>query len=558
MLMNDVLPSRASGNGVRGNKTRIMSLWLPRLSTDRLVRTGKAQPDKAFAVFSRTANALRLSAVSEAAAALGVRRGQSLADARGAVPGLDVHEADPSADGAFLDAIADWGDRYTPLISLDVPDGLFLDISGCTHLFAKPGGIGSDGAGTEYGCGEARLVADLLLHLTRRGISARAAVAATPGAAWAVARFGQSRQTLIAAGGEQQALSALSVAALRLDDDQADLLEKLGLKRIGQLTGQPRAPLAARFGLSLIRRLDQALGFEDEPLSPRRPAPELSAERRFAEPLIDRTAVFSTVRSLADGLAGSLERLGVGVRHLELALFRVDGVVQRTAVSTSRPSRRAGDLAALFRERLDNIGEGVEPGPGFDTGTGLDMIRLSVMETERLEAVQVDLSGEADLAAGLDQLVDRIGARLGTGQVTRLAPVDSHIPERSFQRTPVVQTSVSAAMWIPAAAFDPGLPERPLTLFERPEPVEVMAEVPEGPPSKFRWRRVLYQIVRADGPERIAPEWWLDENSGSHSMLTRDYYRVEDHHGRRYWLYRDGLYEREASRPDWFLHGLFA
>ena len=507
---------------------------------------------------------MRLTAVSEAAAALGIRRGQSLADARGGVPGLDVHEADPAADQAFLDAIADWSDRYTPLISMDAPDGLFLDISGCTHLFAKPVNKDVGGNGQDNDDGEARLVADLLRHLTRRGISACAAVAATPGAAWAVARFGQDGQSLIAAGAEQQALSALPVAALRLDGEQVALLERLGLKQIGQLAGQPRAPLAARFGLSLIRRLDQALGFEDEPLSPRRPAPELSAERRFAEPLIDQTAVFSTVRSLADGLAGSLERLGSGARHLELALFRVDGVVQRTSVSTSRPSRQAQDLAALFRERLASMGEGGDTGfgydtdCGFDTGMGLDMIRLSVMEAEQLDAVQVNLSGEADLAAGLDQLVDRIGARLGTGRVTRLAPVDSHIPERAFQQMPVVQAGISAAVWTPAAAFDPGLPERPLTLFERPEPVEVVAEVPEGPPSKFRWRRVLYQIIRADGPERIAPEWWLDETSGSHSMLTRDYYRVEDSQGRRYWLYRDGLYEREASRPGWFLHGLFA
>ncbi len=490
------------------------------------------------------------------AEALGVRPGQSLADARGAVPGLDVHEADRSADRAFLEAIADWSDRYTPLVSLDDPDGLFLDISGCTHLFTGPGG--PDGTGEDGDDGEARLVADMLERLARQGISACAAIAATPGAAWALARFGGGEQMRLATGQERQTLSALPVAALRLEADQAALLERLGLKRIGQLTGQPRAPLAARFGLSLVRRLDQALGFEDEPLSPRRPAPELSAERRFAEPLSDQASVLATVRSLAEGLAGSLERLGAGARRLDLALFRADGGVQRAAVATSRPSRRAADLAALFRERLDGLGERIDTSLGFDAGCGLDMIRLAVVETEPLDAVQADLAGETDMTAGFDQLVDRLGARLGTGRVTRLAPVDSHIPERAFRLPPVIQAGISTTSWPQAPAFDPALPERPVTLFERPEPVEVLAEVPEGPPSKFRWRRVLYEIVRADGPERIAPEWWLDEASGAHSTLTRDYYRVEDRQGRRYWLYRDGLYEREAARPGWFLHGLFA
>ena len=543
--MSDVLQNR-----VAQEKTRILSLWLPRLSTDRLIRAGKALPERPFAVFERVRNALRLNAVSAAAEALGVRPGQSLANARGALPGLDVHEADEPANRAFLEAIADWSDRYTPLVSLDDPDGLFLDISGCAHLLAGPGGKGGDG--------EARLVADLLQRLTQQGISVRAAIAATPGAAWALARFGGGDRMRLAAGRERQALSALPVAALRLETDQTALLERLGLKRIGQLTGQPRAPLAARFGLSLVQRLDQALGFEDEPLSPRRPAPELSAERRFAEPLSDQASVLATVRSLADGLAGSLERLGAGARRLELVLFRADGGVQRAAVATSRPSRRAYDMAALFRERLDSLGERIDTSLGFDSGSGLDMIRLAVMETEPLDAAQMDLAGEIDMTSGFDQLVDRVGARLGTGRITRLAPADSHIPERAFQLPPVVQTGVSTTPWPQAAAFDPALPERPLTLFERPEPVEVVAEVPEGPPSKFRWRRVLYEIVRADGPERIAPEWWLDEVSGAHSTLTRDYYRVEDRQGRRYWLYRDGLYEREAVRPGWFLHGLFA
>ncbi len=497
---------------------------------------------------------MKLTAVGEAAERLGLRPGQALADARAAVPGLDLHEADADADRAFLDGIADWCDRYTPLVSLDAPDGLFLDISGCAHLFA-----GRDGNAD----GEARLAADLVTRLARAGLTARVAVAATPGAAWALARFGETAEARLAAGGEGRALAGLPVAALRLSGDETALLDRLGLKRIGQLIGQPRAPLAARFGMALVRRLDQALGFEDEPLSPRRPAPELSAERRFAEPVADRQAVLAVVQSLAEGLAAGLERLGRGARHLELVLFRAGGGVWRTAVATSRPSRQARDLAGLFRERLERFGERLETDLGFDSGSGIDMIRLAVLETEPLDDTQVDLSGRADATAEFAQLIDRAVARLGAGCVTRLAPVDSHVPERAFALPSVVRAGVriggqTEAAGFHRAAFDPTLPERPVNLFDRPEPIEVMAQVPEGPPSRFRWRRVLYDVVRADGPERIAPEWWLDGGSGAHSLLTRDYYRVEDRQGRRYWLYRDGLYERESAEPGWFLHGLFA
>jgi len=554
----------AVGHGRGG--ARILSLWLPRLSTDRLIRTGKAQPERPFAIFARSKNALRLTAVSAAAERLGVRPGQSLADARGAVPDLDVHEADEEADLAFLTAIAEWCDRYTPLVSLDGADGLFLDISGCAHLFAARGPDD----------GEARLRADLLQRLAaagghgrrdggpHNGLSARAAVAATPGAAWAQARFGRTQQALLASGQEGRALAGLPVAALRLSADQAALLERLGLKRVGQLAGQPRAPLAARFGRSLVRRLDQALGFEDEPLSPRRPAPELSAERRFAEPLNDQAGVLAIVHSLTEGLAASLERLGSGARHLELVMFRADGGVRRIAVATSRPSRRARDMAGLFKERLDSFGERLEADLGFDTGSGLDMIRLAVVEAERLDEAQVDLSGQSEAAADFEQLVDRAVARLGPGCVTRLVAADSHIPEKAFELPSVVQAGSYSDVrtghkdGFHRTVFDPALPERPVNLFDRPEPIEVMAQVPEGPPSRFRWRRVLYDVVRADGPERIAPEWWLNEASGAHSMLTRDYYRIEDRQGRRYWLYRDGLYERETAQPGWFLHGLFA
>jgi protein ImuB len=533
-----------------------------------------------LAVAARVKSALRLTAVDRLAEARGLRTSMALADARAQVPDLLVRQADEAADRALLEAVADWCDRFTPLVALDPPHALFLDITGCAHLFG----------------GEAALRAELLARLAASGLEARAAIASAAGAAWVAAHHGGPE--IIAAGGEATALATLPLTALRLEADEVALLGRLGLKRMGQLAHLPRAPLAARFGARLMRRLDQALGRADEPLSPRRPAPEIFAERRFADPIADAGTVDATIRSLAAALGLRLERRGAGARALELALFRADGGVARAQVGTARPVRDAGLVAALFAERLTALGESVEGGFGFD------MVRLAVVESEPCDARQIDLVGEAAGAADLGRLYDLLGARLGLAQVTRLTPVDSHIPERACQavavaareepsargdssRHPVRSAARSDALqtrdpvplpvcraetarhWVPdqrcttSCCTASGMtmmeaappPERPLTLFARPEPVEVIAQVPEGPPLRFRWRRVLYQVARAEGPERIAPEWWRDDAEGS---PTRDYYRVEDVQGRRFWLYRAGLYGRETDRPAWFMHGLFA
>ena len=485
----------------------------------------------------------------------GIRLGTSLADARGAVPDLFVVEEDEAADRALLDALADWADRYTPLVALDLPNGLFLDISGCAHLFAYDGGDG-----------EAALLADCLHRLARQGFSARAAVASTAGAAWALARYGRGGR--IPAGEEAEAVGELPVAALRVDTEVEALLDRLGLKRVGQLIGKPRAPLAARFGIGLVTRLDQTLGRLDEVLSPRRPAPRLSAERRFAEPVVDEASLLGTVASLAATLAPALERHGLGARFLEVAFFRTDGAVSRAAVGTAAPVREAEEVAALFSERLSALGSDWD-----DAGFGFDMVRLAVIRAEPLDAAQIDLSGAENESAGLSRLYDRLGARLGTGRITRFEPLDTHISERAVEAQPVAAAAAALESNRPAplcvtsslsggcsawGPWDEGAetpPLRPLRLFQQPEPVEVLAEVPEGPPLRFRWRRVVHEVLRAEGPERIAPEWWRVEDRG---RLTRDYFRVEDQSGRRYWLFREGLYGRETASPLWYMHGLFA
>ncbi|MHA1190290.1 MAG: Y-family DNA polymerase, partial [Alphaproteobacteria bacterium] len=355
--------------------TRILSLWLPYLSTDRLARLARRislqpvphkqrLPDPGEApviVVEQISNALRVRATNAVAQALGLAPGMPLADARAIAGALAVHQADPGADLVFLNGIADWCDRYTPLVALDAldapdagklsdggnkltpGDGLYLDISGCAHLFG----------------GEQSLRDDLLARLAAQGLEARAAIASTAGAAWALARYGPPdvQAAFVARGAESGVLADLPMAALRLDGAQLALLDRLGLKRIGQLAGKPRAPLAKRFGAGLLRRFDQALGRENEPLSPRRPAPILMAERRFAEPVSGADGVAATIRDLADQLDPVLEGRGMGARLVELSLFRTDNQVVRAAVGTARPVRDAATIVSLFYERLDALGE---------------------------------------------------------------------------------------------------------------------------------------------------------------------------------------------------------
>jgi protein ImuB len=362
---------------------------------------------------------------------------------------------------------------------------------------------------------------------------------------------------VVPAGGEREAVAPLPVEALGLDAEAARSLSYLGLVRIGDIAGKPRAALAARFGSTLVERLDELCGASSPPISPLNPLPIYVAERRFAEPMGDEATARAVLADLARDLTGVLERHGEGGRRFEAAFFRSDGAVRRVAAGTAAPLRDGARLAALFRERLEALADPLDPGFGYD------VIRLSVTAAEPLAATQSGFDAEPD-GAGLDQLVDILSAQLGPRRVTCLAALDSHIPERAAVRVPAqkawhsrearAQTSL-AHDWAEPAAADAPL-ARPPALFPAPEPVETLAEVPDGPPLRFRWRRVLHEVARAEGPERIAPEWWTALD-GNRPGLTRDYFRVEDTEGRRFWLYREGTYGRETSAPRWFLHGLF-
>lgn len=507
---------------------RYLSVWLKRLSTDRFERHSPAPDKTPLVIVEPVKSALRIGALNDAAAARGLKPGMPLADARAMYPSLWVENADPQADRALLEAVADWCERYTPLVGLDAPDGLLLDISGCAHLFG----------------GERALGDDILSRLARQGLRAQIGLADTAGCAWAAARYGEMR--LVPKGAMRDALLPLPLAALRLDTGIIAALAQAGLKRIVDVIDRPRAPLAARFGQDFLRRLDQALGYEDEPIRPRLPLPSYVAERRFPDPIGREDDVLAVIEQLAQELALLLERRGEGARLLQVALFRTDGKVYRLEAGTGEPLRNPGRIKRLFVERLATAGDECDPGFGYD------MVRLSALVCERFDSAQSGLAGE-DHQVELTHLIDRLSARFGSRRLTRLAARDTHIPEFAVAAIPAQMARATLA--VDPVDQDSLAPVRPLRLLARPEAVEAVAEVPDGPPIRFRWRHVLHEVAAVEGPERIAMEWWRDADGHA---LTRDYFHVESRQGARAWLYREGLYDRGTGRPRWFLHGLFA
>ncbi len=482
-----------------------------------------------LAISAKRGNVEELVAVSAAAERGGLRPGMALAQARAMHPDLAVFSEDRAADRRLLEGIAEWCQRYTPLVALDAPDGILLDIAGCAHLFG----------------GEQSLLDDLTARIADFGFTLRAAIASTIGAAIAASRH--SAAAIVAPGAERAFLAPLPLAALRLPGDLVAALARVGLKRIGDLIDLPRAPLTARFGPQLLRQLDRALGREPEPLQPRAPVAPYLAEQRFAEPIAREEDVLRVIEKLAARLEPMLERRGEGARKIELVLFRTDGVVRRIAVATSRRMRDPAGIRALFRERLDGLADALDPGFGFD------LARLCVLLAEPLAAEQIDL-GASGHAAELDRLVDRLSARLGSRRVTRIVAQDAHLPELAAMRVPAQAAVAGDNGWAAFRALRcaADLAPRPPRLLVKPEPIEAIAAVPDGPPVRFRWRRALHEVVAAEGPERIECAWWTEDGGG-----TRDYFRVEDQSGCRFWLFRAGLY-RAIPAPAWFLHGMFA
>lgn len=489
---------------------RILALHLPSLPTDRLRRVMPDLPDgEPLATWCAIGSRRVLAAVDAVAAGLGLGPGQALADAQAILPGLLLHHEDQAADAALLLELALWARRYSPLTATDAPDGLLFDITGCDHLFG----------------GEAAILADVLARLRRAGIAARGAVAGAAATAAALARC-RADSPVIAAGDEAAAVGRLPIeAALQCSDAQ---LARLGLRRVGELLALPRAALARRFGKALLARLDEVASLRPSSLQPIQPPPNLAVAADLAEPIITRAAIDSVLDGLLADLCTGLRSAGRGVRRLDLLAWRVDGVVQRVTIGTSKPSRTAAHLALLFRDRL----QGLEPGLGFER-MALEVPVADLMPDGVQRALAIGARRDAD--DSLAELIDRLAQRV---RVRRLAPAASHWPERMVKRIG------------PHAAMPPMPPgwggqRAPALLLRRAELVAVLSRTPEGAPTSLHWRGTTHPILRAEGPRRVEAEWWRG------NAACRDYWCIAIAGGAGLWLYREG----PPQEPRWHLQG---
>ena len=531
--------------GVFSTPRRIIAAWFPWWPVERLAWRCPEARTRPFVTIGEQRGRLVIEAVNPRAAGAGLAPGMPLADGRAIVPDVIVHPADPAADTHALKRLARWADGFTPRVMPAGADGLFLDVGGCTHLFG----------------GEEALLAALAAGLGGLGLTSRLALAGTPGAAWALARHGKRSPALVSRSASpdevKEALAGLPVAALRLDADVVEALVSFGLDRIGTLYPFDSGALAKRFGPAPHRRLEQALGFVEEPVISLPPPLPREARRAFAEPISAVDGIHAAVEALLGDLCRNLSRAGEGVRRMRLVCHRGDGARSVLVVGTSRPLRRAKLLMNLISGKLERI----------DPGFGIEEMVLSAEVVEVVEEEQEDWFGRAEAAAagrggwtvgmgGVDGheelagLLDRLGNRFGFGSVACPVPRQSWLPERTVElREPLAAPR----------KHGPGWPEgrrRPLRLLSPPEPVEAVAREfgesePAGAPAFFRWRGRSHRVRAAEGPERLESEWWLED------APARDYYLAEDEEGRRYWLFRERSRD-SAAPPRWFLHGFFA
>ncbi len=549
---------------------RILSLWFPRLGADRLIRRAPQLSQVPLAVVEQQQNAQVLTSLNVSALQVGLRVGQPVRDAHAMCEGLITRARSPQAEAAFLGALRRWAGKFSPWVAEEAHDGLVVDLTGCAHLFG----------------GEERLLDVVQTDCTDIGLAVRMGLADTRGAAWALARFAgqqatshrsgdaidqearatrsragkrrhwtkggaapvtvvshaQATHRIAAPGQNYGALSGLPIAALRLDADTAAQLGRLGLRRVGDLLGQPRASLARRFGRGLVMRMDQAMGSAPEPVSPAKPADHFAVRLTLPEPIGLEEDILAGIDRLLPRLCASLKAKGRGVRRLRLQAFRSDHDIQSVEVGLARPSDLPERMRPLLALKLQDI----------DPGFGIDMLRMEAIQTEPIHARKVVGHMEAGAAVNtrltaataLEDLIGRIGARVGLEAITRLHPADSHIPEKT--------SKVMAAAW--SAPHDRRWPKppgpRPILLWQ-PEPITA-PDMPQMPQT-FRWRGRDLRRRRAIGPERIAPEWWLDDPAWRSGV--RDYWVAETEDGQRLWLFYG---HGHVMSSGWFCHGAFA
>jgi len=495
---------------------RIASIWLPHLAIERWGKTADCPPDKPVVLTVEGTHGPIIHAVTKAAAERGARTGARLTDARALDPALVAVPADPDGDAALMQRFAKWATRWSPLVEADSSTslgtgGLRLDVTGVAHLFG----------------GEEGLVRDVERRFAAIGLTTRVAIAPTAAAAWALSHF------------EGDELAPLHVSALRLDADTTRTLERLGLKTIGALMDVPRLALARRFrgAEDVVDALDRMLGKKPEPLTALAEDPPPRAMVKLEEPATHPEAATQALERLIPELVRQLQERHLGARRLSLTGFRVDGSIAVASVATSISSREPKHLRRLLADKV----------AALDPEFGFDAFALTADWAENLSAEQDSLIEEPSGTRELARLVDRLTVKLGARAVRRPQAQESHLPERANGWVAAVSSS------LPAKLVGRGL-RRPSRLLDRPEAIDVIYATPEGTPRRFVWRRAVHDIARAEGPERIAPEWWRQPSSAR----LRDYYRVEDANGRRYWIYREGLIgDGRGGAPNWFIHGLF-
>lgn len=497
---------------------RFISIWFRYLKTDWFTRRQPSLRDKPFVLAAPDHGRMIVTSANLLAQKQGIDTGMSVADARALIPALEVLDDSLEIENRLLAGLAEWCIRYTPSVAVDAPDGLLLDVTGCAHLWG----------------GEMQYITGMNNRIEYFGYDIRAAMADTIGTAWAVARFGRN-MPVTESGQQSEALLSLPPAALRLEAPAIERLEKLGLRQISQFINMSRAALRRRFGASILQRLDQALGHAEERIIPVHPLEPYHERLPCLEPIVTATGIEIALQRLLNALCHRLQKEQKGLRSASFKGYRMDGKIQEISIGTNRPSCNSRHLFKLFENRIETI----EP------ALGIELFTLDALKVEDLPTVQEKLwENEMSLDnIELCELLDRIGGKIGAANIQRYIPVAHYWPERSFN-------AASSINEILPATWKGGRP-RPLQLFSRPEPIEVTAPIPDYPPMLFRYKGKLHKIIKADGPERIEAEWWLQD--GQH----RDYYYVEDEDGCRYWLFRSGHYD-ETKSYQWFIHGFFA
>ena len=494
---------------------RYLYIWFRYLATDRLAKVRPELRGKSFLLYTPEHGRMVVKASSRQLTKEGISPGMVVADVRAILPSVEVFSADTVAEEKLLNDLAEWCIRYCPVVATDSPDGLILDISGCPHLWG----------------GELSYIQSITNRLRKGGYEVRAAIADTVGAAWAVARYGRN-ETIIESGKQAEALSSLPPAALRLDDIILQRMDKLGFRQIGQFVSIPRLNLRRRFGDALLMRLDQVLGILPEPLQPVQPAPVYLERLPCLEPIRTVTGIEIAIKRLLEALCERFIQEGKGMRTGILKGYRIDGELEQISIGTNRASRNAIHLFKLFELKIQEI----EPALGIELFT----LEATLVEdvTENQEALWSTANRDR---TAISELLDNIAGKVGIQTIRRYLPQEHYWPERSIKKVSSLDEQPETE-W-PTDRF------RPIHLLPKPEPVDVMVVLPDYPPMHFRYKGEIIRIARADGPERIEQEWWLQNGP------PRDYYRVEDDRGARYWLFRLGLYG--SQKPQWFLHGYF-